>query len=76
MSGMRPFVQEIPWSDPATMFARLADRPGIAFLDSAAVGDPRSNASYIAVDPVEEVRLAVGSMDQACLLYTSPSPRD
>lgn len=58
-------IRELPWSEPAELFARLADRPGIAFLDSAAQGDPRSTASYIAIDPAEEVRLATGSMDDA-----------
>ncbi|MES2497897.1 MAG: anthranilate synthase component I family protein [Pseudomonadota bacterium] len=58
-------IRELPWTDPADWFARLADRPGIAFLDSAARGDPRSPASYIAVEAAEEVRLTTGSMDDA-----------
>ncbi len=58
-------IRQLPWNDPADWFARLADRPGIAFLDSAAEGDPRSAASYVAVDPAEEVILAGGSMDDA-----------
>ncbi|ATE66705.1 anthranilate synthase component I family protein [Rhizorhabdus dicambivorans] len=58
-------ARELSWVDPGDWFARLAGRPGIAFLDSAALGDPRSAASYIAVDPVEEVRLPVATMDQA-----------
>lgn len=58
-------IRELPWTNPAEMFARLADQPGIAFLDSAAQGDPRSTASYIAVDPAAEVRLATSSMDEA-----------
>ncbi|KQX17540.1 MULTISPECIES: anthranilate synthase component I family protein [unclassified Sphingomonas] len=58
-------IRELPWSDPADWFDRLADRPGIAFLDSAAEGDPRSTASYIAVDAAEEIRLADGSTDDA-----------
>lgn len=58
-------IRELPWTDPAEWFARLADRPGIAFLDSAAEGDPRSAASYVAIDPAEEVVLADGSMDDA-----------
>lgn len=65
MSDDELLVRELPWSDPAEMFARLAGQPGIAFLDSAAPGDPRSTASYIAVDPAAEVRLATGSMDEA-----------
>jgi para-aminobenzoate synthetase component 1 len=58
-------IRELPWQEPAGLFAALGDRPGIAFLDSAAEGDPRSSTSYIAVDPVEEVRLATASMDEA-----------
>ncbi len=58
-------IRELPWREPAELFATLADHPGIAFLDSAAEGDPRSSTSYIAVDPVEEVRLATASMDEA-----------
>jgi para-aminobenzoate synthetase component I len=65
MSRGKLVVRELPWTDPGDWFARLADRPGIAFLDSAATGDPRSTASYIAVDPVDEVRLAVATMDEA-----------
>ena len=58
-------VRELPWVEPADMFAQLSGLPGIAFLDSAAVGDPRSTASYIAIDPADEVRLATASMDEA-----------
>lgn len=58
-------VRELDWRDPIAWFERLADRPGIAFLDSAAVGDPRSSASYLAIDPAEEVRLSGGAMDDA-----------
>lgn len=58
-------IRALSWADPAEWFARLADRPGIAFLDSAADGDPRSAASYIAIDPVEETLLAEGSMGDA-----------
>jgi para-aminobenzoate synthetase component 1 len=58
-------ARELPWQEPAALFARLAHLPGIAFLDSAAEGDPRSAASYIAVDPAEEIRLAAATMDEA-----------
>jgi para-aminobenzoate synthetase component 1 len=58
-------VRELDWRDPVEWFERLADRPGIAFLDSAATGDPRSCASYLAIDPAEEMRLTGGSMDEA-----------
>ncbi|KKC27389.1 anthranilate synthase component I family protein [Sphingomonas sp. SRS2] len=65
MSEDTLLVRELPWTEPAEIFARLAGAPGIAFLDSAATGDPRSTASYIAVDPAAEVRLAAGSMAEA-----------
>ena len=65
MSGDALLVREMPWCDPAEAFARLAHLPGIAFLDSAAEGDPRSANSYIGVDPAEEVRLPAASMDEA-----------
>ncbi len=58
-------AREIPWADPADWFARLAGAPGIAFLDSAAEGDPRSHVSTIALDPAEEIRLSTGTMDEA-----------
>ena len=64
-SGGTLLARPLPWRDPADWFARLADRPGIAFLDSAADGDPRSTFSYIAVDPAEEVRLATATMGEA-----------
>ena len=65
MSQGPPLVRELPWRDPATIFTRLAGHPGIAFLDSAAADDPRSTASYIAVDPAEEIRFTTASMDEA-----------
>lgn len=65
MNEGAPLIRELAWTDPAIWLARLADQPGIAFLDSAAEGDPRSAASYIAIDPVEELRLEAGSMADA-----------
>lgn len=65
MSGRVLAVRELPWTDPADWFARLAGRPGIAFLDSAAAGDPRSAASYIGIEASAELRLAAGTMDEA-----------
>lgn len=69
-------IRELPWVAPADLFARLSDEPGIAFLDSAAPGDPRSTASYIAVDPAAEVRLATGSMDEALAIVRDLHSRD
>jgi para-aminobenzoate synthetase component I len=48
---------KLPWIDPETAFLRLAG-PGVAFLDSAAAGDPRSSASYICLAP--DATLALG----------------
>jgi len=56
-------IQEIPWRDPAEIFTIVGDRPGTVFLDSAATGDQRARISYIGVDPIDEVRLPVASMD-------------
>lgn len=58
-------VRELPWCETSELFARLAHLPGIAFLDSAAEGDPHSSTSYIAADPAAEVRLATATMDEA-----------
>ncbi len=55
-------IREIPWRDPADIFARIGGSPGRSFLDSAATGDPRSQASYIGIDPIDEVRLEQASM--------------
>ena len=65
MSDDTLLIRELPWVEPAEMFARLSGHPGIAFIDSAAEGDPRSGVSYIAIDPAEEVRLATATMDEA-----------
>lgn len=67
MSGLGLTIREIPWRDPAEVFARMAAKAGIAFLDSAARDDPRSGASYIAVEPAEEVRLETATMREAIL---------
>jgi len=48
-------VEEIPYADPAAVFARWRDAPFAAFLDSAAAGDPRSRYSYLAVDPFRTI---------------------
>ncbi len=37
--------------DPLTLCTALADAPWLAFLDSSAAGDPRTQWSYLAVDP-------------------------
>lgn len=41
---------QLPWIAPETAFSALAG-PGVAFLDSAAPGDPRASISYICLAP-------------------------
>src|SRR5271157_386162 len=50
-------VAELPYLPPETAFAAFADTPGIAFLDSAAAGDPRSRVSYLCLFPRATLRL-------------------
>jgi para-aminobenzoate synthetase component 1 len=50
------FIQEIPWRRPEDYFASLHGAPHLIFLDSAAAGDARSNASYLCFDPVSVLR--------------------
>ena len=44
-------VQEIPWREPAAVFAHWCDDPYMAFLDGAAQADPRGRYSYLAIEP-------------------------
>ena len=44
-------AQEIAYRDPLAVFARWADEPYLAFLDSAAERDPRGRYSYLAIEP-------------------------
>lgn len=48
---------ELDWIAPEEAFLRLAG-PGVAFLDSAALGDPRAGVSYLCLAP--EATLALG----------------
>jgi para-aminobenzoate synthetase component 1 len=54
----------LAWIEPETAFLRLAG-PGVAFLDSAASGDPRSSVSYICLAP--EATLALEQNPYATL---------
>lgn len=58
-----PIIRELPWREPADLFAVIGDRPGTAFLDGGAIGDPRSAFSYIGVEPVAEARLPLAALD-------------
>lgn len=55
---------ELDWVAPAQAFSRLAG-PGVAFLDSAAPGDPRATVSYLCLAP--EARLALGDASYTAL---------
>ncbi|HLZ66400.1 MAG TPA: aminodeoxychorismate synthase component I [Aliidongia sp.] len=44
-------AREIAYRDPLTVFARWADEPYLAFLDSAAERAPRGRYSYLAIEP-------------------------
>ena len=55
-------IRELPWRDPAELFAAVGDWPGTAFLDGAAPDDPRAGFSYIGLDPLAEVRLPLASL--------------
>lgn len=48
---MYPRVQEIPYSDPVDLFAKVKDRVGAIFLDSALTTVAWGRYSYIAFDP-------------------------
>ena len=45
---------------PEDCFAALSGEPYLVFLDSAAQGDVRSNASYICLDPIRTLRVSGG----------------
>ena len=45
---------------PEDCFAALSGEPYLVFLDSAAQGDARSNASYICLDPIRTLRVSQG----------------
>ena len=50
-------IAELPYLPPEAAFAALADTPCLAFLDSAAAGDPRSRVSYLCLSPGATLRL-------------------
>lgn len=55
-------VTELPWRDPFDSFAALAGDPHLAFLDSAASGDPRAEISYLCPDPLAVLRFDAGTV--------------
>jgi len=50
-------VVRLPYRAPETAFAAFAGMPGLAFLDSAAQGDPRARVSYLCLSPTATLRL-------------------
>ena len=48
-------VESISWAPAAAHFPALAEAPFLAWLDSAAAGDPRGRYSYLCADPFQVV---------------------
>jgi len=47
-------IEPIPWCDPSEYFARFANDPWVAWLDSGGpAGAPRGRFSYLCADPAE-----------------------
>ncbi len=66
---------ELPYTPPEEAFAAFSETPGLAFLDSAAVGDPRARLSYLCLGPTASFPLAAEPF--GCLrhwLATHPAP--
>jgi para-aminobenzoate synthetase component 1 len=55
-------VQEIPFQDPLTAYARWSEEPFMAFLDSASTGDPRGRYSYLAIEPFKVIEATTGQV--------------
>ncbi|MGQ3674578.1 aminodeoxychorismate synthase component I [Xanthobacter sp. TB0139] len=55
---------EIPYVDPLTICAHLADEPWLAFLDSSARNDPRAAYSWLAISPYQ---LITASSQNVCV---------
>lgn len=55
-------VREIPYVEPIEAFARWADEPYLAFLDSAAEEDARSRWSILAIEPFRLITVLDGQV--------------
>ena len=64
--------RELGWIEPGTAFRALAGCQPLVFLDSAATGDPRAAASYIALEPLAVLRLNQGTELPAWLKTAHP----
>jgi para-aminobenzoate synthetase component 1 len=57
----------LPWVDPAHAFARWANDPHLAWLDSQGPASGRGGTSYLAIEPFEVLRPAPGHCPFAAL---------
>lgn len=55
-------ITEIRYRDPVAVCALWADDPRLAFLDSAAAGDPRARYSYIGIAPFRVIEVIDGEL--------------
>lgn len=53
---MNPYVLNIEYQDPELVLLKLADEPGLCFLDSSKPDKLLGRYSYIAVDPFEVIK--------------------
>ena len=71
-----------PLPDPEAVFQRLCHLPGCVFLDSSLAHDSLGRYSFIAADPFETIRVAVGtanpltSLRQRLDAFVTPRRRD
>lgn len=63
MSDSLPLVKNMPYVDPASLFASLAHRPYALFLDSTRMMGDFSRYSFIAVDPFDTIVCHDNGMD-------------
>ncbi|MHB0773854.1 aminodeoxychorismate synthase component I [Bradyrhizobium sp. 1.29L] len=54
------YVRELEWIDPVSAMRRVAHRPHLTFLDSAAKHDPLGRYSYLACNPFSTFMVADG----------------
>lgn len=65
-------IEEIPWRAPAEAFRSFAGDARLAWLDSGAMGDPRSRYSYLCPEPFSVLE----AWDRAVTLDGVPQPED
>jgi para-aminobenzoate synthetase component 1 len=52
----------LPWMSPVDAFRRLADAPGLVFLDSGGQAGDQSRFSYVCLDPFSTLRVRNGAV--------------